>query len=155
MYYTIYFDPQKILKFLEFLNAKLPHLKLLKLNLIEHRPYSIYDVNQSSFIIVPSSIKDFIDYEGELLSYEGELKVKLNHIIVFNVCSSPKEACEYYIEELKKELGDFNYSTSIRNQWNYYNFERYSKTNETFESSIGLQLFGRLMWLSARHQNSD
>ena len=145
IYYTIHFNPKKILKFLEFLNTKLPHLKFLKLSLIEHRPYSIYDVNQGSFIIIPSFIKEFIDYEDELLPYKGELKVKLNHIIVFNVCCSPKEACEHYIGKLKKELGDFNYSPSIRNQWNYYNFDRHSKIEEGFELSIGVQLFGRLI----------
>ena len=145
IYYTIHFNPQKIFKFLQFVNTKLPNLKFLKLNFVEHRPYSIYDINQGSFSILPAFITEFINYKDELFFYDGNTKVKLNHIIVFNICSSPKAACEDYIEKLKKELGDFEYSPSIRNQWNYYDFERCSKLKENFELNIGIKLFGRLM----------
>jgi len=140
----VFHNPQKILKFLGFLNTKLVNLKLLILDFNEFRPDLVYINEERSFNMSPNSFKNYVDYEEKLTIYNGQIKVKLNHYFDFRMISNSKEAVEDYLENLKKELRNFEYSYWIEGNDTFFNFKKSSQVKENFELNI---LVGLNHWL--------
>ncbi|KAE9552179.1 hypothetical protein FO519_004594 [Halicephalobus sp. NKZ332] len=127
------FDGQKFLNFLEFLNMELPNLKLAVFNFEECPPFLIYDRNQRGFSISPSSIKGFIDYKHHLSTYKGKARIELHHHVKFDIDKSPKQVIENYIQSLKEEFANFEYSSLIERKKISHLFGKTSNVTKNFE----------------------
>jgi len=134
-----YFDVQKILKFLEFLNTKFINLKILSIDFNEFREL-FYDRDQEAFNMLPNSFKEIIGFEDELSTYDGRTKVKINHNVTFSVLSTPKEMVETFYEDLKNELRGFGYFVYIQDNMKIYNFKRFRKIVENMEMNSLVRL---------------
>ncbi|KAE9548344.1 hypothetical protein FO519_008449 [Halicephalobus sp. NKZ332] len=134
------FNPQKILQFLEYLNANLLNLEHLVLNLGEVRPNLIYNKCRESFNMPSNFIKNLVNYEDKFTVYNGRARVELNHYIDFDVVSSSKQAVESYYEEIKEELHNFQNSSLIEDRMTYYNFDKLSHMTGNFELNIHIEL---------------
>ena len=136
----VFHDPQKILKFLEFLNTKLINLTLLILDFNEFRPDLVYSSDDRSFNISPNAFKNYVDYEEKLTVYNGRIKVKLNHYFDFKMISNSKQAVEDYLGNLKKELRNFEYSYWIEGNDTFFKFEKSSQVGQRLELNTSVRL---------------
>ena len=126
-----FFDPEKVLKFLEFLNTKFSNLKLLKLILEDNSYHLFCDENENEFNMPPVSFKNYTNYKREQVVYDGRIKVELNHKIMCSMVSDSKKAADYFAE-VKKELFDFDHSCSVVGcEWQH-NFKRTDNISENF-----------------------
>ncbi|KAE9547498.1 hypothetical protein FO519_009288, partial [Halicephalobus sp. NKZ332] len=103
-------------------SANLVNLNFLTLNFTQVRSNLVYNENQGGFDTTPGSIKNFVNYENEIIVYNGRIRVELNHSMYFGMVSDSKEAVKDYLEQLKKEFRGFEYSSWVEDEMQYYKF---------------------------------
>lgn len=130
----VFNDSQKIFKFLDFFNTKFTNLKLVLLDYNEFHQL-FYESEEGEFNLPPESVKDIVRYQDKLDTYNGRIKVQLNHNINFNMISGPEKADEDYVENLKKELKNLGYSCCVKD-YTTYMFKKSNNIAENLEVNI-------------------
>ncbi|KAE9547667.1 hypothetical protein FO519_009119, partial [Halicephalobus sp. NKZ332] len=132
-YCPIIFNPMEVPKLLEFFNTRFINLKCIVLFFHEHHSDMHYNSGDECFETPPSAFTEFVNYKNKLGVYNGRARVELHHLAHFRLIPHHMENIEKYLEELKKELRDYRYSSEDDVDDIRYNFQKSSKIAENFE----------------------
>jgi len=131
-----------ILNLFKSVNAKLDNLDLLTFSYNEYFPGETledYNLRADDFNLLTS-------YENGLVSYDGKPKVKLNHTIYCEMVPTFDQTVNDYIEELKKDLQGFEYSSwveysvAMEEDDTTYCFKKSRNITNSLQTNIEIQL---------------
>lgn len=80
-----------------------------------------------------------LSYVDELMNYDGQLKVKFNHVLFCDLIPSFNQTAKDYINELKTGLSDFEYSSASDGENAIHTFKKIRST-ENLELDVQLHL---------------
>ncbi|KAE9550429.1 hypothetical protein FO519_006344 [Halicephalobus sp. NKZ332] len=135
-----FFDPQRVFRFLDFLNTKFVNLKCLNFIFGEYRPNICYNKYRRSFNMPLASFKSLFNNEENFTVYNGRIKVTLSHVINFELTLSKKPIVEHYCSNLRKQLQEFEYYSKTKGRTTYYSFKKFSNISENFKLNNEIQL---------------
>ena len=135
----IYFDAEKVLEFLGFLNMKFANLQSLTLDYIDFTDL-VYDRSQDGFPLSPDYFKNMVSYKDKLAVYNGRIAVELNHCIECEISLASRRHFNNFLEKLKSKLREYKFSSWIREGTTFYEFKKSSKAAENFELKIQIKI---------------
>ena len=134
----------KVRRFLSLLAVNLLNLKLLEFNYTEPSFESTYDGTLYYFDMSLKTMKMHMNCQNVFAEYNGEVQIKLNHVIESNIICGSKERADAYLEQFKSEdsedFVDFEYFPDAEGPPNFHCFKRTRNIAPNFELTIELHL---------------